>query len=117
MNNALITVISRFVQVVPLVLIIIPLLKSYLEKINKINGLRRTRVILLFFFFSILAENIFFIYYAVRSLLSGDNSVIPDVNILILDRIMNAIAYFLLYYLFTHARKHNDGASEKNQQI
>ena len=115
--NTLITLIFRILQAIPLFLVILPIFISYWEKRNTINGLRHTRVVLLILFGSIFIENLYFIYYAAVSLIYKNNTLTPDTFILIADKTLTLASYFLLYYLFSHARKHNDDVADKNQQI
>ena len=117
MTNLQITIIFRFLQLIPLILVFCPIFNSYWVKRNTINGLRYTRLTLLFLIFALIFENLYFIYYGVESILNKESVLTPDTTILIVDKIVNLLAYFLLYYLFTHARKHNDGSNDKHQQI
>jgi hypothetical protein len=117
MNNITLTIIFRTLQCIPLLLIIIPIFISYWDKRNTLNGLRKTRLVLLALFTSILIENLYFIYYAVVAMINNQKNLVPDTLFLIIDKIIIFATYMLLYYLFSHARKHNDGQTEKNQQI
>jgi len=117
MNTITLTIIFRTLQCIPLILIIIPIFKSYWEKRNTLNGLRKTRLVLLALFTSILIENFYFIYYAVKALLNNQNALVPDTLFLIVDKLIVLATYVILYYLFSHARKHNDEQTEQNQQI
>lgn len=117
LDNSTITVIFRFLHLIPLVLVFIPLFKSFWDKRNSINGLRHTRITLIFLIFALILENIYFIYYGICSYLNGLSTISPNTGVLIIDKTINLIAYALLYYLFTHARKHNDGSNDKHQQI
>lgn len=108
MNNALTTVFFRTLQIIPIILVMIPLFRSYWVKRNIINGLRKTRVALLAILFSILFENLYFIYYGIVALAMNKSNIIPETFFLVVDKMVNLAAYFLLYYLFSHARRHND---------
>ncbi len=112
LNNALVSVIFRILQIVPLVLLIIPIFGSYWVRRNTINGLRRTRLTLSLLLFSIIFENVLFILLGIEAV--RENGVIaPSIPFLIVDRSLNLVAYWLLYYLFSHARHHDNPLNEK----
>jgi membrane protein implicated in regulation of membrane protease activity len=98
-------------------MVFVPIFNSYWDKRNTINGLRQTRLTLLFLVFALIFENVYFLYYGIGSILAGVPTITPNTIVLIIDKLVNLTAYILLYYLFTHARKHNETSSEKNQQI
>jgi hypothetical protein len=106
MNNIYISIIFRALSLIPLILVFSPVFKSYWQRLNKINGLRRTRVALLTSLFAIIFTNVFFICEGLRALADGKDFVIPNTYGLILDKVITLVSFIVLYHLFKHASTH-----------
>jgi len=116
MNINTVNAILRFIQLIPLVLVDIPLIQSYWQKKNQINGLRRTRVVLIILFSALIVSNIYFFIFSAFRL----SRALPCNQIFVFcEKIISIIAYWLLYHLFRHARIHrpNEMERENNTNI
>ena len=102
-TTSLITVTFRLLQLIPLVLVFFPIFFFFLERRNKINGLRKIRVALLALLASIIFSNVYFILF---SIFTVSRATTPGIVVLFLDKVINLIAYFLVYLFFKHASKH-----------
>lgn len=102
----MISAIFRFFSIFPLVMIFVTIFKTFWEKINTINGLRRTRISLMLLMLALLIDNIYFFLMAVINLFDGVNSIATDPVILFFDKLLMAISFYTLYFLFKHA-SHN----------
>lgn len=103
MNLLDINPLLRLIQIIPLTLILIPLVRSYWQRKNKINGLRKTRVSLIFLISTLIFSNIYFFlfsYFKISRVLWISQLVV------FLEKFLNIIAYWLLFYMFSHARQH-----------
>ena len=93
----------RLIQLIPLLLVFFPILNSYWEKRNSINGLRKTRMVLLILIASLIVSNLYFFIFSTFEISRAN----PHAQfIIIIEKIINIISYWLLYFLFSHARKH-----------
>lgn len=106
MNNMVISIIFRTLSLIPVAFVFIPIFKSYWERKNKINGLRRTRVAILAVLFAIIFTNIYFIYENFKAIYLNLFHVSPNVFGLIIDKFINLVAFILMFYLFKHASNH-----------
>lgn len=95
----------RLLQLIPLILVFIPIFCSYWHRRNRINGLRKIRVALLVLLSSIIFSNVYFIVF---SYLNISRATPEGITILFLDKVINLVAYVLLYLFFKHASKHDD---------
>lgn len=104
-TTSLITVSFRLLQLIPLVLVFIPIFCSYWQRRNKINGLRKIRVALLALLSSIIFSNVYFILFSYFDI---SRATTQGIVVLFLDKAINLIAYFLVYLFFKHASKHEE---------
>lgn len=98
-----INILFRSLQLIPLTLVFIPLIKSCYARINKINGLRPTRLTLTFLVGGLIFSNLYFIIFSAFSI----SRTLPSSAIfLTIEKVVNLVAYFLLYFLFKKASTH-----------
>ena len=95
--------ILRIIQLIPLILMLIPLVNSYLIKRNKINGLRRVRVALIILISAMVFSNIYFFLFSYFKI---SRVLLISQFVVFIEKIFNILAYWLLLYLFSHARQH-----------
>lgn len=93
----------RFLSFIPLSLVLYPLIRSYLEKKNTLNGLRPTRLALIMLFSGLFISNV---YFFVFSLFNLSRSTTMSQYVTLFDKILTFIAYTTMYLLFRHASKH-----------
>ena len=94
----------RALQLIPLICVFLPILKSYWQRKNQINGLRKTRFTLIILLIALIFSNIYFLIFSLFKI----SRAIPQNQIfVIIDKIVNLFAYWLLFYLFKHAAQHN----------
>ena len=103
MNLLVLNPVLRIIQLIPLVLMLIPLINSYLIKRNRINGLRKVRVALIILITALIFSNIYFFSFSYFKI---SRSLSISQFIIFIEKIFNGVAYWLLFYLFSHARKH-----------
>ena len=100
----------RGLQFIPLIAVFIPLLRSCWDKRNKINGLRPTRLVLLFLFTGLIASNTYFVIF---SLFNFSRALPLNQVAVVFEKIVSLVSYSMLYFLFKHAADHNDGKKKK----
>lgn len=103
MNIQLINIILRVFQLIPILFVFYSIFCSYWKRKNNINGLRKTRLVLLVLFGAIIISNFYFLIFSLF-VISRANPF--NQLFVVLEKIINLIAYWLLFYLFSHARKH-----------
>lgn len=104
MNTGTINVVFRSLQLIPLFLVICPIFMSYWTKRNTINGLRSVRVVLLVLVSGLIFSNIYFIIF---SLFNISRALPSSAFFMIAEKVVNLIAYGMLYWLFKHASTHS----------
>jgi hypothetical protein len=77
--------------------------RSYVEKVNKINGLRRTRVYLLILLIALIIDNSIFAAVSISCLITGNPVIQLPVFIALIDKLIVTTSLFGLYHLFRHA--------------
>ncbi len=93
----------RLLQLIPLFLIFCPLVKSYWTRKNKLNGLRRVRVALIMLVFALMFSTTYFFIFS----LFGLSRLSPASQLTVFaEKVLNIMAYWLLFYMFSRARKH-----------
>jgi hypothetical protein len=95
----------RFLSIIPLTIMLFSISKTYWDKRHCINGLRKTRVVLMFFFLGLWIDNFLFIFANTQSALSMLPNVQVNIFYTYIDKIILAISYYVMYYLFLHAAK------------
>jgi len=101
-NSSTINLFFRTIQIIPLLLVLYPIIKSYWQKRNHINGLRRIRVALIILILSIIFSNIYFMLF---SYFNFSRNTVSGLIYLTLDKIVSLSAYLMLYWLFRHTSK------------
>jgi len=104
MNITQINSILRALQLIPLVLVFTPIFRSYYERRNSINGLRQTRLVLVTLIFALIFSNFYFLVFSIFRI---SRAVPTNQIIVIVDKIINIGAYWLLYFLFCKAKDHD----------
>lgn len=107
----------RFVSIIPLLIMFLSISKTYLDKRHYINGLRKTRVILMILFFTLIIDNIIFCYSNLLGAVSGNSHPVVNIFLTTIDRLILAMSFFLMYYLFQHASKKDSTDSVDTQNI
>lgn len=111
MPSSYINLLFRGLQLIPLILVLLPIFKSYWQKRNHINGLRKIRVALIILISSIIFSNIYFMMFSYLSF--PRNSTIGLIY-LTADKLVSLSAYLVLYWLFKHSSSH---AKDLDQEI
>ena len=100
MNITTINSIFRTIQLIPLILVFYPIFRSYWQRKNQINGLRKTRLVLLFLISSLIISNTYFLVFSMLKI----SRAIPGNQIIVYgEKVINTVAFWLLFYLFRHA--------------
>ena len=103
MNTLDVAFIIRILQFVPLVLVLLPLFRSYWIRRNILNGLRPTRIFLIILFSCLVLNNTYFVIFQILDL---KRSVPSNQLFVLLDKIVSLVSYVALYWLFKHASMH-----------
>jgi len=94
--------IFRIIQLIPLILVFCPIFQSFWIRRNKINGLRKIRIVLLFLVSSLIISNTYFLVFSYFKI----SRTIPVAQTIVtIEKIINVVTYWLLFYLFRHAAK------------
>lgn len=115
MISIFVSIFFRFISIFPLSLIFITLFKTYWEKINTINGLRKTRVVLMVLVVALLIDQLYFMYLGITNCLMGNSVIMTNPITLFLDKGLMTLSFYGLFYLFRHA-SHNNFLKEKNDK-
>jgi predicted Na+-dependent transporter len=97
MNITTINAIFRALALIPLIYVFYGLLVSCWEKRNTINGLKKTRRSLLILIFALIFSNAYFFFFSILKLSRTDPA---NQLVVVADKIINLVAYWLLYWLF-----------------
>lgn len=103
MTNVLISLLARFLSLIPLLLVFVSVAWSYWEKKNTINGLRRTRIFLLILLVALIIDNLIFLIVSACALYDSNPYIVVPYVWTIFDKLIMTVALYCFYYLFKHA--------------
>lgn len=103
LNNGVLAFI-RVVTLVPLVYIFLVVTKTYWEKRNKINGLRKVRTGLMLWLGSLVLDSLITLYLNIMMMFFKEPTVAMQL-LRMLDKVQLMLMAFGIYYLFRHATK------------
>lgn len=95
----------RLISIAPLSLIFYVIFCSFWEKINSINGLRKTRITLMILMLALLMDQFYFLYLGINAAVKQVPVIYTGPVMLFLDKLLMTASFFTLYYLFRHTAK------------
>lgn len=113
-TTSMITVSFRIAQLIPVILVLIPVVRSYWQRRNHINGLRKIRLALILMLSAIIFTNIYLIG---TSILGLSRATPPGFWLLIIDKIVGLVSFWGMFLLFRHASKHDKEEKEDGVKI
>ena len=96
----------RLISLFPLILILVSVTKTFIDKLHFINGLRPYRIAMMVILLAAIIDQLIFLYFNTLTFFSNvSNALVVDTRFLLFNSIVTLFAYSFLLFLFLHASK------------